>query len=128
MQHFHPIMLYYFKKGKNAIEMQKQMCAMHGEGAVTDQTCQKWVASFHAGDFLLDDAPQSGRAVEFESDQIKTLIESNQCYALWEIANILKIPKSMKLLVKMKNAFYFTAKTNRTVWPTGYIYKHYPQR
>ena len=40
-------MLYYFKKGKNATaEMQKKICAMYGEGAVTDQTCQKWFAKF----------------------------------------------------------------------------------
>ena len=71
---------------------------------------------FHGGDFLLDNAPQSARPVEVDSDQIKTLIESNQCYALWEIANILKIPKSMKLLVKMKNAFYFMEKTKWIFW------------
>ena len=33
---------------------------------------------FHAGDFLLDDAPQLGRPVEVDSDQIETLIENNQ--------------------------------------------------
>ena len=36
-QHFQHIMLYYFKKGKNATEMQKKICAVYGEGAVTDQ-------------------------------------------------------------------------------------------
>ena len=40
MQHFHHIMLYYFKNGKNTTEMQNKMCAVHGEGAVTDRTCQ----------------------------------------------------------------------------------------
>ena len=45
-QHFRRIMLYYFKKGKNATEMQKKICAVYGEGAVTDRTCQKWFAKF----------------------------------------------------------------------------------
>ena len=47
-QHFQYIMLYYFKKDKNATEMQKKkkICAVYGEGAVTDQTCQKWFAKF----------------------------------------------------------------------------------
>ena len=49
-------MLYYFKKGKNATEMQKKICAVYGEGAVTDSTCQKWFVKFRAGDFLLDNA------------------------------------------------------------------------
>ena len=42
-------MLYYFKEGKNATEMQKKkICAVYGEGAVTDRTCQKWFVKFHA--------------------------------------------------------------------------------
>ena len=87
-------MLYYFKKGKNATETQKKICAVYGEGAVTDRTCQKWFAKFRAGDFSLDDAPRSGRPVEVDSNQIKTLIENDQCYTTWEIADILKISKS----------------------------------
>ena len=75
---------------------------MHGESAVTDQTCQKWFAKFRAGDFSLDDAPPPGRPVEIDSDQIKTLIEKNQCYTTQKIADILKISKSIKLLAKMK--------------------------
>ena len=68
MQHFQHIMLYYFKKGENATETQKKICAVYGEGAVTDQTCQKLFSKFCAGDFLLDDAPRLGRQVEVDSD------------------------------------------------------------
>ena len=39
--HFQCNVLYYFKKGKNTTEMQRDICAVHGEGAVTDQLCQK---------------------------------------------------------------------------------------
>ena len=56
--------------------------------------CQKWFAKFHAVDFSLDDAAWSGRPVEVDSNQIKTLIENSQHYTTWEIANILKIAKS----------------------------------
>jgi len=48
----------YFKKGKNTPEVQKKICAVYGEGAVTDWICQKWFVNFCAGDFLLDDIPQ----------------------------------------------------------------------
>ena len=56
--HFQHFMLYHFKKGKNTTETHtKKICAVYG-GAVTDQTCQKWLLKFHAGDFCLDnDAP-----------------------------------------------------------------------
>ena len=46
-------MLYYFKKGKNPTETQK-ICSVYGEGAVTDQTWQKWIAKFCGGDFSLE--------------------------------------------------------------------------
>ena len=39
-------MLYYFTKGKNATETYKKICAVYGEGAVTDQMCQKWFVKF----------------------------------------------------------------------------------
>ena len=93
-QHFRHIMLYYFKKGKNATETQKNVSAVYGECAVTDGTCQKWFAKFRAGDFSLDDAPRSRRPVEVDSDQIETFIENNQHYTTREIADILKISKS----------------------------------
>ena len=113
MQHFWHIMLYYFKKDRNATEMQKKkkdLCS-DGEGAVTDQMCQKWFVELHAGHFSLEAAPWSGRPVEVESDQIKTLIVSNQCFTTQKIANILKISKSIKLLVKWKMCLLFYGKS-----------------
>ena len=49
---------------------------------------------------------QVAQRVEVDSNQIKMLIENNQCYTMWEIADILKISKSIKLLVKMKNVCF----------------------
>ena len=92
-QHFQH-MLYHFKKGKNTTKMQKKICAVYGEGAVIDQTCQRWFAKFYAGDFLLDSAPWSGRPVEVDSDQIETFIENNQRYTTRGIADILKVSRS----------------------------------
>ena len=65
---------------------------MYGEGAVTDRTCQKWFVKFRAGDFSLGDAPQSGRLVEVDSDQIETFIENNQCYTTQKIGTYSKYP------------------------------------
>ena len=94
-------MFYYFKKSKNATETpKKKISPVCGEGAVTDRTYQNWFAKFPAGDFSLDHASWSGRQVEVDSNQIKTLVENNQHYATWETANILKISKS-----SIKNPF-----------------------
>ena len=95
-------MLYYFKKGKNTTEMQKKdLCCVW----------RRWFAAFRAGDCSLDDAPRLDRPVEVDRDQTETLIENNQLIetlienTTQEIANILKIFKSIKVLVKMKNVF-----------------------
>ena len=74
----------------------KKICAVYGEGAVTDRMYQKWFSKFCAGDFSLDNAPQSGRQGDVDSEQIATLIENNQHSTTWEIANILKITKSIR--------------------------------
>ena len=74
-------MLYYFKKSKNATKTQKEkICAVYGEGVVTDQMCQKHFVKFCARGFPLDD-PQSGRPIEVDSNQIETSVENNQHYA-----------------------------------------------
>ena len=77
MQNFQDIMLYYFKKGKDATEMQKKDLCSVWRRCCVDQTCQKWFAKFRAGDFSLGDAPRSGRQVEVDSDQIETLRTTN---------------------------------------------------
>ena len=83
-----------FQERSKPTKTHKKICAVYGEGAVTDRTCQKWFAKFCAGDLSLDDAPRSGRPAEVDSDQIKTIIENNECYTTLEIADILKIYKS----------------------------------
>ena len=69
-------MLYYFKKGKNATEMPKKICAVYGVGAVTDRTCPKWFAKFRAGYFSVDDGLSSGRPIEVDRDPIKILLRT----------------------------------------------------
>ena len=65
--------MWYFivSRKEKTTEMQKKMiCAVYGEGAVTDQTYQMWFAKFCSEDFFLDNALWSGRWVEVDSDQI----------------------------------------------------------
>ena len=95
---------------------------MYGEGAVTDRTCQKHFVKFCARDFSLNnDVPPWGRPTEVDINQMEALIENKQHYTTQEIADILRISKSIKLLVKMKNVIYFTEKTKQTFWPTQYL-------
>ena len=125
MTHFWCIMLYYFKKGKNATEMQKKkkICAVYGEGTVTDQMCQKWFAKFFAGDFSLGNAPQSGRPNEVDSNQIETLIENNQLsYHMGDNQHTQNVQINKVIGENEKCVIYFMEKAIQTFWPTPKFY------
>ena len=79
---------------------------------MTDPMCQKWFLNFHAADFSMDDAPQSGRPVKVDSDQIKTLTGNSRHYTMQKIAVILKISKLIMLLVKNEKCVLFYGKKN----------------
>ena len=64
-------MLHYFKKVKSQ-QIQKKICAVYGEGAVTDWKYLKCFAKLRAGEFSLDNAPRLGTPAEVDSNQIKT--------------------------------------------------------
>ena len=79
------------------------------------------VCGVSCGDVSLDNAPRLGRPLEVESDQTGSIIENNQHYTTREIADILEIFKSIKLLVTVKNVYFILQrKTIRTFWPTQY--------
>ena len=129
MQHFRHIMLYYFKKGKNATEMQKKICAVYGESAVADWMRMEkvlWLTEcVKSGSLSFVLEISRWTMLHAPVDQLKlTAINwdiENQHYTTWEIANILKMSKSIKLSVKMKNvSFIWQKKTTWTFWPTQY--------
>ena len=96
---------------------------MFGETPVHDQMCQNWFAKLHVGDFSLDHAAGLGRPVEVDSDQIKTLIENDQHSTTREIANILKIFQSIKVLVKMKMSVILQKKLSKLFGQTNTFMK-----
>ena len=64
--HFRNILLYYFRKGKNAVQARKKLNYVYGEKSLTE--CQNWFARFRSGDFDLKDAPRSGCPTEVDDD------------------------------------------------------------
>ena len=88
--HFRHILLYYFRKGKNAVQAQKKFY-VYGEKSLTECQCQNLFARFRSGDFHLKDAPRSGRPIEVDDDKIKAIIKNNRCSTTREIAEKLNI-------------------------------------
>ncbi|GFW83774.1 transposase [Trichonephila clavipes] len=77
-EHFRQILLFYFRKGKNASQAHKKLCAVYGDEALKERQCQNWFAKFRSGDFSLKDKKRSCHPVEVDYDLIKAIIDSDR--------------------------------------------------
>ncbi|GFV92352.1 histone-lysine N-methyltransferase SETMAR [Trichonephila clavipes] len=76
-QHFRHILLFYYRKGRNAVQVRKKLTDVYGESVLTVCQCQNWFAKFRSGNFDVEDAPRSGRSIEADKDAIKALVDAN---------------------------------------------------
>lgn len=100
-EHFPHILLFYFRQGKSASQSHKEFYALYDD---KEQQCQNWFLKFRSGDFLLKDEQRSGRPVEDDDAQIKSIIESHGTTR--EIADKLDVHIS-NMHRKCKYLFYF---------------------
>ncbi|XP_012057453.1 PREDICTED: histone-lysine N-methyltransferase SETMAR-like [Atta cephalotes] len=87
------LMLFFYRKGKNATQAANKICAIYGEGA--EKTVRKWFARFKADDFNLEDQECPGKPSITDEDQIKILIENNPRYMTRKLAEMLNTSKSI---------------------------------
>ncbi|KAK6732477.1 hypothetical protein RB195_016702 [Necator americanus] len=59
-QHFRHLLYFAFRRGQKATEAARDICAVHGEDAITARTARNWFAKFKNGNFDLDDSLRSG--------------------------------------------------------------------
>ncbi|KAK1124534.1 hypothetical protein K0M31_006882 [Melipona bicolor] len=108
--HFRHILLYYFRKGKNASQAQKKLCAVYGDEALKERQCRNWFERFRSGDFSLKNAQRSGRPVEVDETHIKAIIDSDRHSTTRDIAEKLNEcqPEFLHDLVLKMKAYIFT--------------------
>ena len=111
---FRCIMLFYFRKGKNATKTRKKICDM--EDAISDRMCQKCFATFHSGEMNIEDAPLAG--VTTDVDQITALIDSDRQITVREIAARLNNFRTFKQALDYKKAWCLGAA--RFNWKKSY--------
>ena len=58
-KHYRHILLFYFRKRKNASQAHKKLCAVYGDEALKERQCQNWFDKFRSGDFSLKDEKRS---------------------------------------------------------------------
>ena len=91
---FRHILLFYFRKGKNAAQAAKELRDVYCEEALKDRHCRNCFDKFRSRDFSLKDEQRSGRPNEVDEDQIKAIVESDRHVTVREIEEMLKISKS----------------------------------
>ncbi|XP_014473025.1 PREDICTED: histone-lysine N-methyltransferase SETMAR-like [Dinoponera quadriceps] len=64
---------------------------VYGEEALKERQCRNWFDKFRSGDFLLKDEQRSGRPLQADDDQIKTIIELDRHIFEREIGEKLKL-------------------------------------
>jgi len=50
------ILKFYYKKGKNVIQVAKKICVVYGHDAVSVHVAQSWFKRFQSGNFDVKDA------------------------------------------------------------------------
>ena len=68
--HFRHILLFYFRKGKNAVQAHRKLCVVYGDESLSERQCQNWFARFCSGNFNVRDEPRPGRPIVEKVDEI----------------------------------------------------------
>lgn len=86
------VMLYYYRKGKNAAKTARKICDLYGPDAVSTRTAQEWFSRFRSGNFDVKDAPRSGRP-SINTNGVIELVEQNRELSCKEIADTLNLAR-----------------------------------
>ena len=93
-EQYRHILLFYFRKGKNASQAHKKLCAVYGDEALKERQCRNWFDKFRSGDFSLKDEKRSGCSVEVDDDLIEAIIDSDHHSTTREIAEKLHVSRT----------------------------------
>ena len=90
-EHYQHILLFYFLKGKSAVQAQKKLCDVYGKDCLIECQCQRWFTHFRFGNFNMQNAPHIGRPTTTDDDKIKALSKTYRRMKTREIAEKLDI-------------------------------------
>ena len=89
--HFRYILLFYFRKGKNAAHGHRKLCGVYGDEYLSERQCQNWFSRFRSGNFDVKDEPRPGRPIVEKVDEILKKIEVDRHISSRDIATELNI-------------------------------------
>lgn len=103
--HFRHILLFYFRKGKNAAQAHRKLCGVYGDVCLSERQCQNWFARFRSGNFDVNDEPRPGRPIVEKVDEILLKIEVDRHISSRDIAMELNIDHKTVLKHLHKNGY-----------------------
>ena len=68
--HFRHILLFYFRKGKNAAQAHRKLCSVYRDECLSERQCQNLFAHFRFGNFDVKDEPRPGWLIVQKVDDI----------------------------------------------------------
>ena len=83
--HFRHILLFYFRKGKNAAQAHRKLHSVYGDERLSERQCQNWFARFRSV------KPRPGRPIVEKVDEILKKIEVERHISSRDIATELNI-------------------------------------
>ena len=88
--HFRHILLFYFRKGKNATQAYRKLCGVYSDQCLSERQCQNWFARFRSGNFNVQDEP-AGRPIVEKVEEILEKIAVDRYISSRDIATKLNI-------------------------------------
>lgn len=85
------ILQFYYDKGENATQSCKKICAVYGQGTLSEATAKRWFSRFRSGNFDIKDAPRPGRPITQKVDEIVAKVEQDRHISSHEVAKELNI-------------------------------------
>ena len=78
------MILWEFKKDKNATEAAEKICSVYGEGVNTDFQVRNWFSMFSSCDALSRDEPIQRHSLDFVQYILRELEECNPHISTWK--------------------------------------------
>ena len=84
--HFRHILLFYFWKGKNAVQTHRKLCGVYGDEYLIEHQYQNRFARFRSGNFDVNDELRPGWPIVEKVDEILLKIEGDRPISSHDIA------------------------------------------
>ena len=82
-------LLFCFKLGETAADANRTLCETFGHDVMSERSCREWFRRFKSGDMDVEDNLHTGRHMEMDEEQLKSMVEVDPMLTTRELADML---------------------------------------